>query len=109
MNHDLEPCNIVTEIKENETLVHKKIVSINEYIEYFYIPTRHELLDKSELWWGADDFKRFQFEACIELREFQKYCPHADMHYYRKNLWLELDFDEIYEVMKELNLVYILE
>jgi hypothetical protein len=89
--------------------IQKKTVHIGEYREYCYIPNRDELTNKDEIWWRGEDYVRFRFEASVELREFLKYCPGADMKYYSKMLWTILDFDEIYAIMKKENLIHIFE
>jgi hypothetical protein len=78
----------------------KKNVSFNEICEMYFIPNRSEIFEESlkdDIWWNGMEFLNFRNQATSELRKFILDNPSANYKKYSKTLWLELDFDAIYE------------
>jgi len=96
---------ILIEIKERQTSVDAKKLSFHEMTSYINIPNRDDILDngisKDELWWGTEDYIDFKNSALFEIREFMKHNPQANVQYYLKHLWTELDFDFIYAELEK--------
>ena len=80
----------------------KKSVIFSNTARVCLIPSKHEIIEGNlvkELWWNRNDFMCFRANAVYELQEFFKTFPEADIPYYTKNLWTDVDFDSIYSLL----------
>lgn len=78
----------------------KKKIQINDTVQYVSIPNRYELMEenvKGELWWTVQEMSYMKYTASYEINVFLELFPNNDYNTLAKQLWLVLDFDEIYK------------
>ena len=85
---------------ETNSNKNKKKIQINDTVQYVSIPNRYELMEenvKGELWWTVQEMSYMKYTASYEINVFLELFPNNDYNTLAKQLWLVLDFDEIYK------------
>ena len=88
--------NMIPDIIKNASI---KKIRFNETSYFQLIPSRQEFLDenlKKELWWTQEEMEAIRFVYNMELQQFMQAFPHNNIRDVQKQLWVTLDFDEIY-------------
>jgi len=82
-----------------------KRITFNDELSYFYIPARDEIIKeglKKDMWWSQEEMFQFRVTSNIEVQQFMQAFPYNDIRTVQKQLWLIVDFDEIYKRIEQL-------
>lgn len=90
---------IITKISKKEQ---NRITFNDKKNKIFYIPNRDELfMDsiKDDLWWNKIELLMIKNQATYEFRIFTGLFPNLNSRIVSKRLWIEIDFDKVYDEM----------
>jgi hypothetical protein len=89
----------------NDNIIEKQKITFNDTIYYYYIETKEDIIDadlKKDLWWSPQEMALSRAIYLFEIQQFMKMFPQNDLNTVKKELWLVLDFDEIYKQQEKL-------
>lgn len=105
MDNQLHIFNIdsISDIIKNSS---RKRIHFKETVSYYYIPSRQEMIEediKKDIWWTMEEMQIFRAISNLELQQFMRAYPNNNIRDVQKQLWLVLDFDEIYARFSGIN------